>query len=158
MNTKQLRQALASLAVIGACGWTTGCDRAETDTALAVDPARSTISGTGATVFLTAFDPDQGVYTYSPEPSEYRAAKASWDSEASQTNALNSQLILPLKWQVSNPSLGRIARSAGYSAVYESFGGRGQNYVTVEDQVGREGIAVVNHRWESELDQENEPE
>ena len=41
--------------------------------------------------------------------------------------------------------------SAGYSAVYESHtGGLGQNVVAVKDQIGRAGIAVINHRLPAE--------
>ena len=57
---------------------------------------------------------------------------------------------------MSQPELGYIRSSAGYVAVYESFGGRGQNIVTVHDQVGRAGIAVVNHRSAEELNPEDD--
>ena len=47
---------------------------------------------------------------------------------------------------MGSAQLGRILSSAGYTAIYESYGGKGQNVVTVCDQVGRAGVAVVNHR------------
>lgn len=52
-------------------------------------------------------------------------------------------LLLPLTWEVENPVLGRIVDSAGLSAVYESTGVEGTSAVTVTDQVGRDGVAVI---------------
>lgn len=151
MKTKPLEPIIRGMAMAAlAIGLAAGCDEAETDSALAVDPARSEVVGIGATVLLTAFDPDQGVYTYSPTPDQYRVAKAAQTPSVEETAALSAQIILPLKWHVSNPALGRIASQGGYSAIYESFGGRGQNYITVKDQFGREGIAVVSQRFASE--------
>ena len=150
MKTKWIQWVAGGLALAAVLGLAAGCDEAETDSALAVDPARSEVVGIGATVLLTAFDPDQGVYTYSPTPDQYRAAKAAQDSSVDESPDLTAQIILPLKWHVSNPALGRIASQGGYSAIYESFGGRGQNYITVQDRFGREGIAVVSQRFASE--------
>ena len=75
------------------------------------------------------------------------------DSDVDQTNTVASQILLPLEWSVANPALGRIMAVGGYSAVYESYGPRGQNYVSVRDQAGREGIAAIEQRWH-----ENDPE
>lgn len=142
--------ALAALLL----GFAAGCgEDAQTDTALGIFPASATVYADGATVYLTAYDPDAGVYnTEEREPTAQRA-KASWDSDVSETNSLATQILLPLEWSVVNPGMGRIMVSGGYSAVYESYGPRGQNYVVVRDQAGREGIAVIEQRW-----QEGDPE
>ena len=55
----------------------------------------------------------------------------------------NQTLFLPLEWQVSDPSLGRIVSSFGITAVYEGFGGQGNNTVIVKDQSDSEGVALV---------------
>ncbi len=142
MKTKWIKTMSAGLAMVGLLGLAAGCgEDAETDTALAVTPASSTVYADGATVFLTAYDPDQGVY-------EMRA-KVSLDSDVPETSNLNSHILLPLEWSVVNPAMGRIMASAGYSAVYESYGPRGQNYILVRDQGGREGIASVEQRWQA---------
>ena len=130
-------------------GFAAGCgDEAETDTALGIYPASSTVYADGATVFLTAYDPDAGVYNTEEWTPTAQRAKASWDSDVSETNSLATQILLPLEWSVVNPGMGRIMVSGGYSAVYESYGPRGQNYVVVHDQAGREGIAAIEQRWQ----------
>jgi len=55
----------------------------------------------------------------------------------------NSVVYMPLTWTVSNPSIGNIRVQGGYSATYESTGAFGQNTVTVRDQAGREGLALL---------------
>lgn len=145
MKTKWMKAIGAGLVLAGLLGFASGCgDDAETDTALSIDPAKSVITGQGTTVFLTVWDPDNAVYESIPAQ---RAKFGSQDSETTITNGLSSQIMLPLEWSVSNPSLGRIYMSRGYSAVYESLGGRGQNIVIVTDAVGREGLAVVEQRY-----------
>lgn len=133
------------MAVFGAgCG-----EDAETDVALAINPASADVYEKGGTVVLTVFDPDAGVYGYSPYPDDYeeiQPAKASQDANTNPNTNLVSQIFLPLEWTVGSPHLGRILVSAGYTAIYESFGGKGQNVVTVFDRAGRAGVAVVNHR------------
>lgn len=57
----------------------------------------------------------------------------------SGTNATS----LPLEWTVSNPYLGRIVRSEGLTATYVRFTPNGRNSITVKDQNGVEGIAMV---------------
>lgn len=135
MKAKWIQVIMAAVAAAGLLGLAGGCEDAETDTALAVDPARSETTGKGETVVLTVYDPDEEVYN-----------KASANSSVSESNALNAQILLPLEWRVSNGGLGRIASSAGYAAIYESYGTEGQNYVTVQDQIGRKGTAVVEQR------------
>ena len=133
------------MAVFGAgCG-----EDAETDVALGINPASADVYAKGGTVVLTVFDPDAGVYDSSPEPAgseEIQPAKASQDANTNPNTNLVSQIFLPLEWSVGSPQLGRILASAGYTAIYESFGGQGQNVVTVFDRAGRAGVAVVNHR------------
>jgi hypothetical protein len=55
-------------------------------------------------------------------------------------------LFLPLEWSVSDPSLGTIISSAGFSAVYRSTGKVGDNVVTVRDQGDAAGTTVVVQR------------
>ncbi len=60
-----------------------------------------------------------------------------------ETNGLRL-LSLPLTWSVSDPSLGNIAASGGYSASYVINGtNSGDNSITVKDQYGAEGVATV---------------
>lgn len=137
MKTKWMKTIEAGMAVAALLGFAAGCgEDAQTDASLAVDPPSSTVYADGATVYLTAYDPDAVVY-----------GKVSMDSDVDLTNGVSSQILLPLEWSVANPAMGRIMASGGYSAVYESYGPRGQNYVTVRDQAGREGIAAIEQRW-----------
>ena len=59
------------------------------------------------------------------------------------TNSLRP-LSLPLTWSVNNPALGNIQGQGGASAVYTRTPVDGSNVVTVEDQYGSRGIAVMN--------------
>lgn len=53
-------------------------------------------------------------------------------------------LALPLAWRVSNSSLGNIVSASGSNATYQANAGKkGDNVVTVTDQYGNEGSAVV---------------
>ena len=150
MKASGARIGAAGLLVILWAGFGAGCgEDAETDVALGINPASADVYAKGGTVILTVFDPDAGVYDYSPEPVGYeetKTAKASQDSDTTPATNLASQIFLPLEWSVGSPQLGRILASAGYTAIYESFGGQGQNVVTVFDRAGRAGRAVVNHR------------
>ena len=58
----------------------------------------------------------------------------------------DADLVMPLVWSVSNPSIGGILSASGDSAVYESNGTRGQNTITVLDETDSEGVAVVEQR------------
>lgn len=98
-----------------------GCEDADTGSAMSVTPETSNLSGQGATVVLTAKLPG-----------------------TSMVSNRSDQIILPLSWSVSNPSLGGILSSRGYTAVYESNGKDGQNVVIAEDAYGHEGLAVIN--------------
>ena len=150
MKASGTRIWTAGLLGILMAGFGAGCgEDAETDVALGINPASADVYAKGGTVVLTVFDPDAGVYDYSPEPvgyEEIQPAKASQDANTNPSTNLASQIFLPLEWSVGSPHLGRILASAGYTAIYESFGGQGQNVVTVFDRAGRAGVAVVNHR------------
>jgi len=52
-------------------------------------------------------------------------------------------LSLPLQWSVVNPQLGTIMQSSGFMAVYANTGQVGVNTVTVRDQYGSDGFAVI---------------
>jgi hypothetical protein len=53
-------------------------------------------------------------------------------------------LSLPLAWSVSNPDLGNIAASGGYTASYvRNSTNSGDNSIIVVDQYGAEGVATV---------------
>ena len=144
MKTKWWKTIAAGLVLAALMGFAAGCgEDAQTDSALAVYPASSTVYADGATVFLTVYDPDDNIYNEDAAAH----AKASLDSDVDQTNTVASQILLPLEWSVANPAMGRIMAVGGYSAVYESYGPRGQNYVAVRDQAGREGIAAIEQRW-----------
>ena len=147
MKTTWLKAIGIAGAAVALLGFVAGCgEDAETDSALGVDPASSTVYADGATVFLTAYDPDYGVYQ-----------KDAVNSDVGMSSNLNVQILLPLEWRVADATLGRITASGGYSAVYESSGIRGQNYVFVRDQAGREGIAAIEQRWHED-DPEGEAE
>lgn len=123
MKTVCKRMVWIGLLTVGLAFGTTGCDDAETGSALIVTPEDSEVAGNGSTVFLTA-------------------ALASDDDPTNR----NEEIIYPLEWSVRNPTLGGIMNSSGNSAVYESNGARGQNVVFAKDQFGREGLAVINQR------------
>jgi len=57
---------------------------------------------------------------------------------------VNGALALPLEWRVSNSDLGNILSYSGSNATYRANTGKtGENVVTVTDQYGNEGSAVV---------------
>ncbi|NQU40777.1 MAG: hypothetical protein HQ523_12555 [Lentisphaerae bacterium] len=57
----------------------------------------------------------------------------------------NGTLYLPLKWSVSDASLGSVTGQGGLTALYQSNDGVGINTVTVRDQADAEGFGVINH-------------
>jgi hypothetical protein len=67
--------------------------------------------------------------------------------EQTGTNSVattNTSLFFPLKWSVSDPSLGAILSSEGSSAIYQSYAHRvGVNVVYCRDQSERVGSAAV---------------
>ncbi len=52
-------------------------------------------------------------------------------------------LVYPLKWSVSNSALGAVVGTGGGTAVYEGNGNIGTQSVTVWDDTGMEGVAVI---------------
>ena len=109
---------LLSVALVGLL--LLGCESTTTDTGITVAPSTATISGPSTGVVFTASCSGTG------------------------TNGINKDLYLPLEWSVSNPSLGNIMSSVGFTAIYESTGAKGRNAITVRDQGGAEGVALVN--------------
>ena len=105
------------LALVGAGVWlTTGCESTSTaDEVITLTPASATLTGEGAT--------------------------ASFVASITSTNA---ELVLPLEWAVGSGNLGRILSTAGLTAIYESNGNIGNNTISVMDQVGQAGVAVIN--------------
>ena len=64
------------------------------------------------------------------------------------TNAMASaagaiDLSLPLAWSVSDTSLGNIAESSGYTAIYARTSKNGDNIVTARDQYENEGHVAI---------------
>lgn len=95
---------------------TTGCESTSTaDEVITLTPASATLSGEGAT--------------------------ASFVASVTSTNA---ELVLPLEWAIGSGNLGRILSTAGLTAIYESNGKIGNNTISVKDQVGQAGVAVIN--------------
>lgn len=94
-----------------------GCETTQdASSALTVTLSADTITGAGATVTATA---------------------------STEATATNTVVALPLKWSVSDSSLGYIKASSGMEAVYESTGKKGSNIITVRDQGDAEGMAVI---------------
>ena len=54
------------------------------------------------------------------------------------------ELSLPLTWRITNPMLGSIAASGGYSCTYVRNSTRGVQTIMVEDQYGAQGSATVD--------------
>jgi hypothetical protein len=54
------------------------------------------------------------------------------------------ELSLPLTWRTTNPLLGSITSSGGYSCTYVRNSSRGVQTIIVEDQYGSQGSATVN--------------
>lgn len=105
-----------------------GCESSTpggSEMAITVDPSSATISGGVQAVVLTA-------------------------SSASQ----EEDLALPLEWSVSNPALGDFINVGGLSAVYQSTTDLGSNAITVRDQRGAEGVAVVYQQTEPAEEEE----
>lgn len=105
------------------CGVLTACEETEELNAIEVSPDTAVLTGSGDSIVFTAKRPtvDIGTNTF-------------------------DNLFLPLEWEVSNPNLGKIQSSGGFSAVYESNGKVGQNFINVRDQAGSEGVALVEQR------------
>lgn len=87
---------------------------------------------------------------------------ASWDS-TNQVPGFSYQLALPLTWSVSDPSQGSIAGNSGdyyhggVTALYVPTGNPGQNIITVRDQYGNEGFAMVTQMSAGSTTSTNSP-
>ena len=82
------------------------------------------------------------------EPSSVTLASGSNTVEftvvATSSNAAPKNFDLPIEWRVSDPSLGTIIRSSGFSAVYKRTGKNGDNTVIARDPYDAEGYATVH--------------
>lgn len=130
-----MKSLLAAVMVVG-CGLSAlflsaGCEEVNTDSALIILPDKAVLTNRGDTVTLTVWDAD-----YPPPPDMY----------PSGITNLQEKILLPLEWRVSNPALGIIAAQGGYTAIYESSGRIGQNYIWARDRGGREGVAAIEQR------------
>ncbi|MBN2300887.1 MAG: hypothetical protein JXN60_00090 [Lentisphaerae bacterium] len=95
-----------------------------------------------AVVLATSCE-ENGGFVLSVEPSDSTIGP----NIASMTMAVMSgtrDLSLPLKWKATNSNLGYIAQDHGLYAVYICTSQHGINTVTVRDQYGAKGIAVIN--------------
>ena len=90
-----------------------GCETTDTNNSITVTPSQATLSGVGASVSLVATATDP-----------------------------TRPLFLPLVWTASNEGIGNVT-GRGVTGVYVSRGGIGANVITVRDQGGAKGIAVV---------------
>jgi hypothetical protein len=108
-----------------------GCETAETDenaVVLVVSPQTVDIVGGQATSVI---------FTCTAEPF----------TDTGSTTSTVGNVFLPLRWTVSDESLGAIAGAAGNQALYTNVPATvGQNIVIVRDQAGSEGMAVVNQK------------
>lgn len=122
MKTKLGLYLLATVMLLMA-----GCDLSDDDTVLdqlPVDPPSAILSGWPASVILTA------------------------DVSTGGNTGTVDMVIYPLEWEVSDPSIGRIAARSANQAVYVQQARRSSlNVITVKDQMGRRGVATVE--WSS---------
>ena len=110
---------LAGLAASAALGFALlGCERAKGLQGIAITPSDFTMTKSNSTYIL---------------------------SVNVDTNAtLSSTPNYPLKWSVTDPSLGSIVRSSGPNAVYARTMADGDNIIIVRDQMDNEGYATVH--------------
>jgi hypothetical protein len=93
----------------------TGCESAEGTSGIGVSPGSVTLGGTSSNGFTQVF--------------------------SAQTSG---NLALPLVWRVSNAELGALVSISGSNATYRANEGRhGDNVITVTDQYGNDGSAIV---------------
>lgn len=79
----------------------------------------------------------------SSNKSEVITFTVSGDTNTTSESGLKT-LSLPLKWTVSNPILGYISTSSGYSASYIRNSAGGVQTINVVDQYGAEGHATID--------------
>jgi hypothetical protein len=64
--------------------------------------------------------------------------------KASEPQAtVSTNIFLPLRWSVTDESLGSISGQGGWSAVYTRTSKTGVNTILVKDQGSSEGVATV---------------
>ncbi|MBT7065138.1 MAG: hypothetical protein HN919_02460 [Verrucomicrobia bacterium] len=102
-----------------------------------------------AAVFTSGCDEATGLILLGVEPAYVDLTPGSNIVEfVISTNSRGSELGLPLEWIVTDPSLGRIVGSGGYSAIYIRFAPNGDNTIIARDQYDNEGFAVVRQMVE----------
>lgn len=113
---KSIKLVSVALVMMGMAAliWS-GCESAEGTSGIGVSPSSVILGATGSNGFTQVF--------------------------SAQTSG---NLALPLEWRVSNAELGTIISSSGSNATYRANEGRrGDNVITVTDQYGNDGSAVV---------------
>lgn len=115
MSTLKVFGVSLVMMAMAALIWT-GCESAGGTSGIGVSPASVTIgSGASNTTSAVVF-----------------SAQVSGD------------LALPLKWRVANAALGNVvSASASNATYYANAGAVGANVITVTDQYGNEGSAIV---------------
>jgi hypothetical protein len=102
-----------------------------------------------AAVFMSGCDEATGLVLLGVEPAYVDLTPGSNMVEfVISTNSRAGNLGLPLKWLVTDPSLGRIVGSGGYSAIYIRFAPNGDNTIIARDQYDNEGFATVRQMVE----------
>ena len=146
MNNKNkwvlLKYIMMLIASAGTFSTISGCDSATTDSAeIVISPTIAHLSATkGDGVLFAVNNYVGGTFSTSTSTSTNGNTVSTTTSSSSGTN---QTLYYPLEWSVSSPSLGYIKSSTGRTAIYESLGGAGNNTVSVRDQDGKKGQAVV---------------
>ncbi len=123
----------------------TGCET-DSGSSLTVHPARIEMSGSdNMQVFLAS-----GPITVDTNSASATTPESSGDTAGDEpledldtVGGGFGALAFPLEWSVSDPSLGAIIESSGRRAAYVRTSRAGMNIVTVRDQYGSEGFAVV---------------
>lgn len=113
---KVIRQVgVALVMVLMAASMWTGCESAEGTDGVGLLPSSAVLGGSSTNSYTQVF-----------------------------TAQVTGALALPLEWRVSNSALGNIISASGSNATYQANVGRsGENVITVADQYGNEGSAVV---------------
>ena len=93
-----------------------GCERTATDRGLAVTPSDARVVWREAITFTATL----------PEGADQ-----------------DREILYPLEWSVSDPTMGTLRSAAGDSVVYVAARRSGANSVSVRDQGGAEGVASI---------------
>ncbi|MDF3131220.1 hypothetical protein P0Y35_18595 [Kiritimatiellaeota bacterium B1221] len=126
------RHPLFSLLLLPLALAFTACETSSaggSEKAITLDPASVTLDGDGLSTVFTA-----------------------------SSSAEDTELALPLEWSVSNAALGTFISTGGLSAVYQSTSLLGSNAITVKDQSGAEGVALVYQGFEESLSETSDEE